>query len=89
MYRLACSGPIETVADKILGAATHVFRNEPIQCVREMYNELGNAVAAVNGTLFHDEIRRQAFEQLSSSLERIVADDTALALLSVSKRQVA
>jgi hypothetical protein len=88
VYRLACSGPIETVADKILGAATHVFRNEPIQCVREMYNELGNAVAAVNGTLFHDEIRRQAFEQLSSSLERIVADDGHSEISRVAQRAV-
>lgn len=87
VYRLGCSGaPIEAVVDRIMRATAHLFRNEPIQCVRELYGELDRAVSVLNNGLFRAEISPQLFDQLSSTSEAIVADEGHSELSRVAQR---
>jgi hypothetical protein len=76
VYRLGCSGaPLDAVADKVMGAVTHVFRTESIDCLSKIFSKLVEAIDPLRNPLFRESLSLPAFETLSHEVQAIETDD--------------
>lgn len=76
VYRLGCSGaPIQIVADRVMRAAAHIFRTTQTDCFPEICAKLVDGVQLREARLFKEAASRQAFSQLSYSVEAIEQDE--------------
>lgn len=87
VYRLGCSGaPINAVADRVMGAVANVFRIESIECVSKIFTELLEALDPVRNPLFKETLSQQAFEELTSNVQAILADEGFSEMSRLSER---
>ena len=76
VYRLGCSGaPINAVADRVMGAVANVFRTESIEGISRIFTELLEALDPLRNPLFKEALSQQAFEELTSNVQAILADE--------------